>query len=126
MAAQITLAYGATSITIMANVRPYAPSYRPRQQIGYAEGGGMKVADWGDEDEVYVLTFNNLSNTDYDSLVGFVRNTANFAANPITYTDAYAAAHTNMRIVDAELNLPETKYHKHAGSITLRKDISFA
>ena len=125
MAATITLADNGNSVTVKAPSKPYGYDYRNRQKIGYAPGGSIQVADWGSDDQIVILHFVRLSKTDHDNLRTFVVTTINWAKTVITYTDADAVDHTNMRCISPEWAFREMPraHELFEGTLILRKDL---
>ena len=113
------------AVTIKAPSYPYSYGYRNRQQIGYAEGGSLKVADWGDDDQVLELFWVRLSQTHHDNLSTFIRTTVNWAETSFTFTDPFSIAHTTMRCISPSWNfrLMPRGYQLYEGSLLLRKDL---
>ena len=113
------------TVTVKAPSHPYSYEYRNRQKIGYAKGGTPKVADWGDDDQVLVLHWVRLNQTDHDALSTFIRTTINWAETSFTFTDPFSVAHTTMRCVSKSWNfrLMPRGHELYEGSLTIRKDL---
>lgn len=118
----------ATDVTFNKGlIYPYNKDGRrmPIQKIGYAVGGAVKVADFGNV--VYfwdILIKDNV--TKRDALLAFFADAdVNYAANTFTfYPEGAAGTSYTVRVISSDLDF----YDSHAGvyimKMTLRKEIT--
>ena len=74
---------------------PVSDPYTPRQIIGTAGGGQVKVADLGTADHIFEITINRVSKTDRNAIITFLQHAnVNYAQNTFTFTDEDSTAWT--------------------------------
>lgn len=95
----------------------------PRQAVGFSGGGVPKVATLGDPDEIYELELERLTNTQWTTLLSFIKTTINYSATAFTYTDPFSTAHANMRYLTGIRSFKQSKGQRWAGTLVLRKDL---
>jgi hypothetical protein len=97
----------------------------PRQLIGIAGGGRVKVTDLGDPDEFFEIRINRISKTNRDNLLGFLQDaTVNYSLYTFTFVDEDSASHT-VRLWDSEgLDFPKVRGGLYNIKLLLRKEIT--
>lgn len=122
----ITLNPGAGSITIESPSYPYQPGDNYPLVVGKTFGGGHKVADLGSgtDWQRFVLRFDDMGQTDYNSLRTFLLTTVNWSQTVFTYTDPFSVAHTNVRYISGFEGFQLNDYQRWQGTLILEKDMS--
>lgn len=131
MAKTITLTQTASPNTAITINGPQYPEMRGESYpmvYGRTMGGGIKIADLGPGTATVfqnpTLTFDRLSNTHYESLRNFIRNTVQYSKTSFTYADPFATNHTNMHYTGGLEAFQSSVGNHWSGTITLAKDMS--
>jgi hypothetical protein len=97
----------------------------PRQLIGIATGGVVKVADVGDPDEFFEIVINRVSKTNRDNLLGFLQDsTVNYSLYTFTFIDENSTSYT-VRLWNVKgLDFPMVRGGLYNIKLTLRKEIT--
>lgn len=114
---------GGPSVTLSRGpVYALEEQLKPRQRVGQATSGAVKVATWGPPDVELLLQFDGLSAADRDGVQAFLAHPAvNYAATAVTYTDTDGAEQT-VRFVDSLFTFSQTAPGRFQLSLRLRKE----
>lgn len=107
----VTLASGATSITLPAPSGTIEAPARKRQAIGRTAGGTVYAYDKGVDTYEVTVNLQSLTNTEKTNLESFFDTTVNGAVNTWTYTDENGNDYT------ARFLEPQLSFEKIAGGI---------
>lgn len=104
---------------------PVSDPYTPRQIIGTAGGGQVKVADLGTADHIFEIIINRVSKTDRNAIITFLQHAnVNYAQNTFTFTDEDSTAWTVRYWNSRGLDFPRVKGNLYNIRLTLRVEIS--
>jgi hypothetical protein len=88
-----------------------------------SEGMQMYAYDKGVQVQLFNLTFEKLSNTDFSNFETWLKERAIGPKNTFTYTDESENSHT-VRLLNLSNPLKEISHNNCRGTINLRKEIS--
>lgn len=125
MATTVTLTYSTTTVTLPAPTRATEPLRYP-QIVGMTWGGGVKVADMGDgtDHTEIAITWDGLTEAEYDALQGFIATTVNWSSTGFTYVDHKSVSYTAMHYVSGLEEFAQTDVDWWTGTLVIRKDMS--
>ncbi len=109
-----------------ARFKPINTPINPNQIIGVAGGNQVKVADLGDEEELFVIVINRISETNRNNLLGFLQDsTVNYSLNTFTFIDEDSVS-TTVRLWSVKgLDFPSVKGGDlYNVKLLLRKEIT--
>ena len=117
---------GVTSYTFAkSRALPLSEPINPAQTVGIAGGGQVKVADYGDAEQLRQVAVNNVSKTSRDNLLTFLQHAnVNYSQNSFTFVDENSVSHV-VRLWNAQgLDFPQKKGDLYEIKLTLRDEIT--
>lgn len=114
---------GATIVTLKNPTFPEGPEPVPRQVIGEAVGGALKVAIVGSPDVIVKLRFKGITSADYTLLYNFILNTSQFSAYTFQYQDWNATTIVSMRYMAGLDTWKRRKGGIYDGTLELKQDL---
>ena len=90
--------------------------------VNYSEGGQLYAYDKGIKEQFYNLTFERLSQADYDNFSDWLLTIAVGPLNTFTYTNEDSVTHT-VRLLNAKNPLRGVAFELFSGTIQLREEL---
>jgi hypothetical protein len=114
---------GATTITLKNPMFPEGVEPVPRQVIGEAVGGAVKVAIVGSPDIIVNIRFKNITAADHTALYNFILNTVQFSAYTFQYQDWNETTIVSMRYMKGIDTWKRGRGGVYAGSLEFKEDL---
>ncbi|MDP6587055.1 MAG: hypothetical protein QF535_20550 [Anaerolineales bacterium] len=104
---------------------PLNEPINPAQNIGLAGGGQVKVANYGDAEQLRQVVVNNVSKSNRDALLIFLQNSnINYSQGTFTFRDENNSTHTVRLWKASGLDFPRVKGGLYNIKLTLRDEIT--
>lgn len=116
---------GVTTVTFSrGNTFPADTTYHPRQSIGIAEAGQVRVSTLSDPEIFMPVQFEALPEADINALLAFLQDPlVNWAAFSVTYTDTDGDAWT-VRIVDTTFTRSQVASGLYNVKLLFRRELA--
>lgn len=109
---------GGTTITFQKIITQHNMPVRFNQATERTASGKFRSEKLGDPALGHVITFTNLSNSDYNDLRNFMVNVVQGSQQQFVFVDEYANGH-DVIFIETSLNFTQNRYREWTGTMSL-------